>query len=128
MGISRSIGHFRDSAASRIALALAVSVLAVACGSGGGSSNGGGTTSANIAEAQSLVTKAEAPISDWKPAGGSFDATKAKGKSIWYISLSLSIPFEQFVLQGISKVQLWSAPRASASTATSRRRPHHEES
>jgi ribose transport system substrate-binding protein len=49
------------------------------------------------------VTKAEQPISSWQPAGGKFDASKAKGKTIWYISLSLTIPFEQFVLQGIQQ-------------------------
>jgi len=91
-----------ELAPHRIALALAACLLAAACGSGGGTS-GGGTSTANIAEAQSLVTKAEQPISSWQPAGGKFDASKAKGKSIWYISLSLTIPFEQFVLQGIQQ-------------------------
>ena len=103
MGSNRLASRIKEVALTRVALALAVSVLAVACGSGNSSGGGGGTTNTNITEAQSLVTKAEQPITDWKPAGGSFDASKAKGKSIWYISLSLSIPFEQFVLQGIQQ-------------------------
>lgn len=98
--------HFYErvgiSAPATIAAALAASVLAVACG-GGTSTSTGSITSANVAEAQTLTTKAEQPISGWQPAGGKFDATKAKGKTIWYISLSLTIPFEQFVLQGIQQ-------------------------
>ncbi len=39
----------------------------------------------------------------WKPPGAPFDASKAKGKSIWYVSLSLSIPFEQYMAQGIKQ-------------------------
>lgn len=89
---------------TKVAAGLAVCLLAAACGGGSTSSNtSGGTTAANVAEAKSLVTKAEQPISSWQPAGGKFDASKAKGKTIWYISLSLTIPFEQFVLQGIQQ-------------------------
>lgn len=93
-----------DLAPNKVASGLAICLLAAACGgASSGGNGGGGTTSANIAEAQSLVTKAEQPISSWQPVGGKFDASKAKGKTIWYISLSLTIPFEQFVLQGIQQ-------------------------
>src|SRR5712692_5068406 len=85
------------------ALAFTICLLVAACGTSSTSNSGGGTTSAKIAEAQTLVTKAEQPITTWSPVGGKFDASKAKGKTIWYISLSLSIPFEQFVLQGIQQ-------------------------
>jgi ribose transport system substrate-binding protein len=55
-----------------------------------------------IAEAQKLVNQySQAP--KWKPPGKPFDASKAKGKSIWYVSLSLSIPFEQYMAQGIKQ-------------------------
>jgi ribose transport system substrate-binding protein len=102
MGSERLRKQMVELAPHRIALALAVCLLSVACGSSS-TATGGGTTSANIAEAQTLVTKAEQPIASWQPVGGKFDASKAKGKTIWYISLSLSIPFEQFVLQGIQQ-------------------------
>jgi ribose transport system substrate-binding protein len=57
---------------------------------------------AGIAEAKRLVKIYEQPPK-WAPPGKPFDASKAKGKSIWYVSLSLSIPFEQYMLQGIQQ-------------------------
>jgi len=57
---------------------------------------------AGIAAAKKLVKQYEAPP-NWAPPGKPFDASKAKGKSIWYVSLSLSIPFEQYMLQGIQQ-------------------------
>lgn len=53
-----------------------------------------------VAEAKRLVKQYEQPPK-WAPPGKPFDARKAKGKSIWYVSLNLSIPFEQYMLQGI---------------------------
>jgi ribose transport system substrate-binding protein len=57
---------------------------------------------AGIAAAKKLVAQYEQPPK-WAPLGKPFDASKAKGKSIWYVSLSLSIPFEQYMLQGIQQ-------------------------
>lgn len=88
--------------AGRGAVLAAVAALIVsACG--GTTSSGGGTSSANVSEAQSLVAQAEKPQTTWKPAGEKFDGSKARGKSMWYISASLSIPFEQFILQGMTQ-------------------------
>jgi len=56
-----------------------------------------------VSEAQSLAKKAAAPLSNWQPAGQPFDASKAKGKLMYYISVSLSIPFEQYMLQGMKE-------------------------
>jgi len=61
------------------------------------------TTDAAIAEAQRLVAEAEQPLKNWQPPGAPFDASKARGKSIWYVSLNLAIPFEQYMLQGIKE-------------------------
>jgi ribose transport system substrate-binding protein len=83
------------------ALGLAVCLTAAACGSGSSTTTSSSTGSANVSEAQSLVKKAEQAQTSWQPAGDKFDASKARGKSIWYISISLSIPFEQYMLQGI---------------------------
>jgi len=80
---------------------LAVCLLVAACG--GTTSAPSGTASANVSEAQSLAKKAVAPISNWQPAGQPFEASKAKGKSMFYISVSLSIPFEQYMLQGMKE-------------------------
>jgi ribose transport system substrate-binding protein len=55
-----------------------------------------------IAAAQKLVQQySQAP--KWAPPGQPFDASKAKGKQIWYVSLSLSIPFERYMAQGIKQ-------------------------
>jgi len=94
---SRSVLRTRPFAA----LGAATCLLAAACGSGSSGSTGGSTSSANVSEAQGLVKQAEKPQSSWQPAGDKFDGTKARGKSIWYISISLSIPFEQYMLQGV---------------------------
>lgn len=77
-------------------------LLTAACGSGPGAQTSG-SASANVSEAQQLSQKAEAPISTWTPAGPAFDASKAKGKSMWYVSVSLSIPFEQYMVQGMKE-------------------------
>lgn len=92
-----------------VAIAAALAALALAaCGgdSGGGSDEpvgDGGTTANNnpgVEEARELVAVAEQPI-EWQPPGEPFDATAASGKSIWYISYNLAIPFEQRMLDGM---------------------------
>jgi ribose transport system substrate-binding protein len=88
---------------SPLLVILAVAALVVSACGGGTSSSGGGTSSANVSEAQRLVTQAEKPISGWQPAGQKFDGTKARGKSMWFISASLSIPFEQYMVQGMTQ-------------------------
>ena len=80
---------------------VAACLLVAACG--GTSTAPSGTASANVSEAQSLAKKAAAPLSNWQPAGQPFDASKAKGKLMYYISVSLSIPFEQYMLQGMKE-------------------------
>jgi ribose transport system substrate-binding protein len=87
-------------------LALAC-VLATACGSSAGSGTGSASKSAasgaNVAAAEQLVKQAEAPQTSWKPAGQPFNSTGLRGKSMWYVSINLSIPFEQYVLQGMKQ-------------------------
>jgi len=77
-------------------------LLTLVATSASSASRAGMSPAAGIAEAKKLVAQYEqAP--KWAPPGKPFDATKAKGKQIWYVSLSLSIPFEQFMLQGIKE-------------------------
>ncbi len=82
-------------------MGVAVCLLVAACGTATTSSTG--TTGANVSEAEHLVKLAEQPASTWQPAGGKFDGTVARGKSIWFITDSFSIPFEQFMMQGIKE-------------------------
>jgi ribose transport system substrate-binding protein len=84
------------------ALGVAGCVLVALGATASSSATSGLSPSAGIAEAKKLVKQYEqAP--KWKPPGTPFDASKAKGKSIWYVSLSLSIPFEKYMLQGIQQ-------------------------
>src|SRR5690242_1149064 len=76
-----------------------VAALAVSSGAG---ANSGLSREDGIAIAQKLVNQYQQPPK-WAPPGKPFDASKAKGKSIWYVSLSLSIPFEQYMAQGIKQ-------------------------
>ncbi len=76
-------------------------LVLAACG--GSSAQTSTSSNANVSEAQRLVQQAEAPQSSWKPAGQSFNATSLRGKSMWFISASLSIPFEQYMLQGMKE-------------------------
>jgi ribose transport system substrate-binding protein len=91
--------HLRTQLAT---LALGGATLVALGASASSNANGSLSPSAGIAEAKKLVKQYEqAP--KWKPPGTPFDASKAKGKSIWYVSLSLSIPFEKYMLQGIQQ-------------------------
>ena len=85
------------------ALGVAACLLCASCGSGTSGQSTGGASSANVAKAQQVVKQAEAPLTSWQPAGQPFDASKAKGKSMWFISASLSIPFEQFMVEGMKE-------------------------
>ena len=90
----RKIGGFK-------VLVVSGCLLTAACGSASTPSGSSGT--ANVSEAQQLAKAAEAPQSSWKPAGQPFNASVARGKSMWYVSVSLSIPFEQFMVQGMKE-------------------------
>src|SRR5262252_3066008 len=82
---------------------VAACLLSASCGSGTSSQSTGGASSANLTKAQQVVKQAEAPLTSWQPAGQPFDASKARGKSMWFISASLSIPFEQFMVEGMKE-------------------------
>jgi ribose transport system substrate-binding protein len=98
------------------ALLAALAVMAVAAGCGddddsgsGGADNaaaanggGDGGSSAALEEARAAVEEATAPV-DWQPPGGEVDASKAKGKSVWYVDYDLSIPFEQLLHRGLKE-------------------------
>jgi len=61
-----------------------VSVLLAACGGGGTSSGTGSANAAGVQEAKQLVAQQKAPVGF--PNLPSFDASKARGKSVWFIS------------------------------------------
>src|SRR5438094_21453 len=86
---------------SVLAVTMTMLMLAVACGSGSQPVASG--SGANVSEAQRLVQQAEQPIASWKPAGSAFDVSKARGKSIWFISDGLTFPFEQAVFTGLKQ-------------------------
>jgi ribose transport system substrate-binding protein len=87
-----------------LGLVALCSVSLAACGGAVGATpakQAAGTL--RLKAADQIVKAAEDPITNWEPAGPAFNASKARGKSIWYISASLSIPFEQYVLQGMKQ-------------------------
>jgi ribose transport system substrate-binding protein len=100
MMIRKTGGHVR---AKRLA-ALAVAAIALLTLGAAGPSSATSSLSpaAGIAAAKKLVAQYQQPP-NWAPPGKPFDASKAKGKSIWYVSLSLSIPFEKYMLEGIQQ-------------------------
>src|SRR5262245_27902107 len=103
----------KSGVASRIAnlrllllLGLSVAALAVAaCGGSDNSSSGtGSSTSASGDEgANSQVAAAEAAYkaemgeAQWKAPGPAFDASKAAGKTVYYIGVDMSIPILQTI-------------------------------
>ena len=99
--IGRS-GEEKVSTRRLAALAVVAAVVVALAASASSSASSRLSREAGIAAAKKLVAQYEqAP--KWAPPGKPFDASKAKGKQIWYVSLSLSIPFEQYMLQGIQQ-------------------------
>jgi ribose transport system substrate-binding protein len=96
----RSGEHVRTTRLAALAVAAATLVTLAAASMSTASSRM--SPAAGIAEAKKLVALYEKPPK-WAPPGKPFNASKAKGKQIWYVSLSLSIPFEQYMLQGIQQ-------------------------
>jgi ribose transport system substrate-binding protein len=101
MRISRKKGA--TARAKRLAALTVVAIALLTLGAAGPSSATSSLSpAAGINAAKKLVAKYQKPP-NWAPPGKPFDASKAKGKSIWYVSLSLSIPFEKYMLQGIQQ-------------------------
>ena len=77
-----------------IAVAAATAVLAAACGSSSTSSgtSSSGASSAGVAQAQAVVARESRPTTSFPPPGPPINASSLRGKSVWYIPLSLSVP------------------------------------
>lgn len=56
-----------------------------------------------VAEAARLLKVDEGKLADWPAPGPAFDATKAAGKLIWYISGDESSQFEQALVKGMTE-------------------------
>jgi ribose transport system substrate-binding protein len=78
-------------------------LLTAACGGGSTGGSTGSSSNANVSQADQLVKQEEAPQSTWKPAGSPFNASALRGKTMWYLSVNLSIPFEQYMVQGMKE-------------------------
>src|ERR1043166_8498879 len=90
----------RPKGLASLVLVALVAVLVAACGGGGSSSSsstassGGSSTTSNsqgVAEAKQLVAKAQQPPKFQGPTT-KVDISKAKGKSVFYVSLTEEIP------------------------------------
>jgi ribose transport system substrate-binding protein len=102
--LRQSFGRGRKVLAAALLAGIGAITLAAVAGGAQSSPSTKSTTEAvaSVIEAKRLVAKAQQPVA-WSAPGKPYDATKAKGKSIWYNSFLLTIPFEQFMCQGIKQ-------------------------
>ena len=87
-----STGHLRPTA--KVALAAATAALAAGCGSSSTPSNSSssGGSNAGVAQAQAVVARESKATTSFPPPGPPINARSLRGKSVWYIPLSLSVP------------------------------------
>lgn len=80
--------------AAKFAAAAAAAVFVAACGGSNTSSpaSSSGGSSAGVAQAQAVVARESRPTTSFPPPGPPFNASSLRGKSVWYIPLSLSVP------------------------------------
>jgi ribose transport system substrate-binding protein len=91
---------------------IALAVVAAGCGSSNNSSSSSSSTTANASsgggsnncqsQAEKLVTQQKQEVA-WGNPGPAFDASKVKGKTIYWISLNADIPFTQSVFAGFKE-------------------------
>lgn len=98
-------------AAVRIGLASGLVITLAACGSSGSASRSASSTSrapgsvpsnGTVAQAQSLATQSES-VPQFAPPGPAFNATSAKGKSIFWIASSTDNAFEVSIAAAANK-------------------------
>jgi ribose transport system substrate-binding protein len=92
-GQRSSISLSRLAAAA--ALVAGTAVLAAACGSSSPSSStpsAGRSGSAGVAQARAVVARLSRPTTHFAPPGPPINASSLRGKSVWYIPISLSVP------------------------------------
>lgn len=79
---------------AKVALAAATAVLAAACGSSttASSTPSSGASSAGVAQAQAVVARESKATTSFPPPGPPINVRSLRGKSVWYIPLSLSVP------------------------------------
>jgi len=90
---------------SRLLLVIAAFTVigATGCGQSAAPTSTSSGSSAGVQEAKQLVATEEKMLDTWPAPGPAFDATKARGKLIWYISGDLSSEFEHQLTQGMSE-------------------------
>jgi ribose transport system substrate-binding protein len=98
---------FRTRAILGIATATAVALLAgcgtTSTGGSSGSSSSDGAASAGVKYAEGQLTNYE-KVPAFTPPGPAFDASKAKGKSVWFIPNTSTIPFTLDVQKAFSAI------------------------
>jgi ribose transport system substrate-binding protein len=89
-------------------LAIGATAVAAAASTPPESSDGSSALKADrvaadgVAQAKRLVAQYMRPVK-WQSPGPAFDATKARGKTLWFVPISLAIPFETILVQGIKQ-------------------------
>jgi ribose transport system substrate-binding protein len=82
--------------ATLIGVTVAAAMLTAACSSSSSSSSGEGPSAAQIASATALVNQYTAPPTFAAP-GAAFDPSKARGKKVFAIPVSATVPFNVYV-------------------------------
>ena len=81
--------------APKLAMIAATALLAAACGSSGPSGttlSKGVTFAQGLARAKALVAQDTKPTTNFPPPGPAINVKSLKGKSVWYVPISLSAP------------------------------------
>lgn len=81
--------------ALRMALIAVATLLAAACGSSSPSSTGspsGASSAAGLSRAKAVVDQLRQPTTNFPAPGPPINASSLKGKSVWYVPISLSVP------------------------------------
>jgi ribose transport system substrate-binding protein len=80
--------------AATATVAVATAVLAAACGSSTPSTStpSSGTSGSGVVQAQAVVARESRPTTSFPPPGPPINVRSLRGKSVWYIPLSLSVP------------------------------------
>jgi ribose transport system substrate-binding protein len=104
--LKRAIHHKRRAVTVALSVAAAV-LMVVAAGCGGDdaaneASAGVGDGGAEVADAKRIFQDADQPLT-FQFDGEPFDASQARGKNVWFIGVSLSVPFVKTWFSGMDE-------------------------
>jgi ribose transport system substrate-binding protein len=85
-----------------IAAVVTISSLSACGGSDDSSSNAGAADGEGVSQAKQIVNQSLQPV-EFTFSGEHFDASAARGKSVWFVPISLEVPVEQTWLAALEE-------------------------